>query len=132
MPKIEFRGRSYNSVFEMPDDVRKAYELEKRMDYKPEVDKMLTDFVEMSDDIREMYERAVGKAIDKKPQSQRQGRKQKPYSDDDYFKPSPMPSQSTPSDPFIEADSSLKRLAITIFLLMLLAGGTFLFLQFIS
>ena len=132
MPKIEFRGRSYNSVFEMPDDVRKAYELEKRMDYKPDVDKLLTDFVEMSDDIKEMYERAVGKAADKNSQSQKRQRKPKPYSDDDYFKPSPMPSKSTPNDPFIESDSSVKRLAFTIFLLVLLAGGAILFLQFMS
>ena len=132
MSRIEFRGRTYNSVLEMPDDVRKAYELEKRMEYKPDVDKMLMDFVEMSDDIREMYERAVGKSVDKKSRPQRQERKPKPYSDDDYFKPSPMPSASAPNDPFIESDNATRRLVITIFLLLLMAGGAILFLQFIS
>jgi hypothetical protein len=60
MSKIVFRGKTYNSVLEMPNEIRAAYQIEKRTKAAgTNADKPLTDFIEMSDDIREMYEYIV-------------------------------------------------------------------------
>ena len=55
MPKIEFRGKTYNNEFEMPLDVRQAYNKEKeRADEKSEAStKSLTDIVDMSPELKE-------------------------------------------------------------------------------
>src|SRR6266496_6737173 len=63
MPKIDFRGKTYNSEFEMPPDVRQAYneEKERSADKSGTSAKSLTDLVEMSPEMKEIYERAVEK-----------------------------------------------------------------------
>ncbi len=63
MPKIEFRGKTYNNEFEMPFDIRQAYNAEmERSNQKSDTSgKYLTDIVEMSPQLKEIYERAQGK-----------------------------------------------------------------------
>ncbi|HSG42903.1 MAG TPA: hypothetical protein VLA72_07100 [Anaerolineales bacterium] len=133
MSQIVFRGKTYNSVFEMPDDIRKAYQIEKR---KQPAQNNLTDFVDMSDEIREMYERARG-AVSEKPASS-QPLSDLPSSDEifrrsarseeDMYRPSNMPE--APMYQAIEEDNSAGRLALIIGVLVLLAGiAAFFFLQ---
>ena len=132
MSQIVFRGKTYNSVFEMPDDIRQAYQIEKR---KQPTQNNLTDFVDMSDEIREMYERARG-AVSEKPVSS-QPLSELPSSDDifrrarseeDMYRPSKMPQ--APMYQAIEEDNSVGRLALIIGVLVLLAGiAAFFFLQ---
>jgi hypothetical protein len=54
MPKIVFRGKTYHSVFEMPNDVREAYQIEKRRRSETNASKSLTDIVDMPDEIKEL------------------------------------------------------------------------------
>jgi len=136
MSQIVFRGKTYNSVFEMPDDVRKAYQVEKRKRTgENSVSKSLTDFVEMSDEMRELYERAAGNVSDKPLSS-------KPLSNlpsmDDIFRQSAPPEEEmyrpsqTPKPPAhqaIEDDDGPRRLALTIGILVLLGGIAFFVLQ---
>src|SRR5215212_2907022 len=58
MPKIEFRGKTYNNEFEMPLDVRQAYNQAKNKTGT----RSLTDIVDMSPEVQAIYERALGKA----------------------------------------------------------------------
>ena len=56
MPKIEFRGKTYNNELEMPFDVRQAYNEEKeRSNQKKDASATsLTDVVEMSPQLKEI------------------------------------------------------------------------------
>ena len=135
MSQIVFRGKTYNSVFEMPDDIRQAYQIEKR---KQPAQNNLTDFVDMSDEIREMYERARG-TVDAKPVSS-QPLSELPKTEDLFQQPKPRgkntysPSQ-TPNPPAhqaIEEDNGARRLALTIGILILLGGIAFFIMQYIS
>ena len=136
MSQIVFRGKTYNSVFEMPDDIRKAYQIEKRKQpAENNASKALTDFVEMSDEMRELYERAMGSVSDKPVSSQPLS--DLPSSDDifrrarseeDMYRPSKMPK--APMHQAIEEDNSAGRLALIVGVLVLLAGmAAFFFLQ---
>ena len=148
MPKIVFRGKTYNSVFDMPNDVREAYQIEKRRSTETNTttsnaSKPLTEFVEMSDEIREIYERALGnveersassrplselpKTEDIYKQSAPSGMKHLP-SDESVYQPSP--SLSPPSHPVIEPDNGTRRLAWTVILLALLAVVAFVVTQY--
>jgi hypothetical protein len=59
MPQITFRGKIYNSEFEMPQDIRRAYR-----DYllKEASTKSLTDALDITTDVQEGYRRALSKA----------------------------------------------------------------------
>jgi hypothetical protein len=82
MPKIEFRGQTYNDEFEMPYEIRQAYIREKER--RAEKDKRstprsggvdqsaarsLTDLVDMSPEVKAIYERALGNVENKLPSS---------------------------------------------------------------
>jgi hypothetical protein len=56
MPKITFRGKIYYSEFEMPPNVRRAYEKEqiRQTNIKP-----MTDVVDMPAEVEEVYRRAM-------------------------------------------------------------------------
>ena len=146
MSSIVFRGRTYNSVFEMPNDIREAYQIEKRRGTaENNAAKPLTDFVEMSDEIRELYERALGN-VEGRPASS------PPLSDlpktEDIFRQSaPAHMKNLPSDesvyrqsrrpvlptqPAIEEDDGPRRLALTFTVLILLAGIAFFALQYMG
>ena len=62
MPRIEFRGKTYNNEFEMPLDVRQAYNKEKEEQAKKNKTgtKTLTDIVDMSPEVQAIYERQTG------------------------------------------------------------------------
>ena len=132
MSQIVFRGKTYNSVFEMPDDIRQAYQIEKR---KQPAQNNLTDFVEMSDEIREMYERARGAVGDKPASSQPLSDlpssdeifRRSARSEEDMYRPSQPPNP--PAHQAIEDDDGTRRLAITIGILVLLGGIAFFVLQ---
>jgi len=126
MSKIVFRGKSYNSVFDMPDEIRKAYQIEKRSGPKRESEKLLTDFIEMSDELREMYERAAGNVNIKPPRPQ----ENRPSSEEKIYQPSPSISMS--QKPAIEEDDGPRRLALTIVLLLLLSGIVLFVMQVAS
>ena len=144
MPKVVFRGKSYNSVFEMPDDIRKAYQLEKRQrSSETNASKPLTDFVEMPDEIRELYERALGN-VEERPASSRP-LSELPRTEDIYRQPAPSnmknlpsdesvyrpsPSLSPPSKPAIEPDNGPRRLAWTLALIVLLSGIAYFVMQY--
>jgi hypothetical protein len=55
MPQIIFRGKSYTREFEMPQDVRRAYQ-EYQMQKSSK--KSLTDVVDMPDELKAVYRRA--------------------------------------------------------------------------
>ena len=147
MSQIVFRGKTYNSIFEMPDDIREAYQIEKRKQTtnNSNASKPLTDFVEMSDEIRELYERALGN-VEKKDSSSRP-LSELPTTEDIYRQSAPahmrgLPSDesvyrqskplSPPSKPAIELDNGPRRLALTIAVLIVLAGIAFFVLQYMN
>ena len=98
MPKIEFRGKTYNSEFEMPLDVRQAYQREKeRSGEKNRTGaKSLTDIVDMSPEVKAIYERALGK-VEEKPISSRP-LNELPKTEDIYRQSAPDHMKHLPSD----------------------------------
>ena len=98
MPKIEFRGQTYNNELEMPYDVRQAYikEKEPRAEKDNSGVKPLTDIVDMSPEVKAIYERALGKVEDKLPSSQQS--KNLPKTEDIYRQSAPEDMKHLPSD----------------------------------
>src|SRR5215211_5642337 len=98
MPKIEFRGQIYNDEFEMPYEVRQAYIKEKAS--LAEKDKTgakpLTDVVDMSPEVKAIYERALDKVEDKLPASRQS--KNLPKTEDIYRQSAPDDMKHLPSD----------------------------------
>ena len=115
MPKIEFKGKTYNNEFEMPLDVHQAYQEEKaRSSEKNEPSKTsLTDVVEMSPQLKEIYERAQGK-VEAKPVSSRP-LNELPKTEELYRQSAPdnmkhLPSDESiyrPSEPLIDPAKSV-------------------------
>ena len=97
MPKIDFRGQTYENESEMPYEVRQAYLDEK---HRSEADtsnaKPLTDMVEMSPEVKAIYERAVDKVEDKLPPSQQP--RNLPKTEDIYRQSAPDDMKHLPSD----------------------------------
>jgi hypothetical protein len=58
MPPITFKGKTYNSEFEMPQEIRQAYQEEqvRRSSTKP-----LTDVVNMPAEVEDVYRRALNR-----------------------------------------------------------------------
>jgi hypothetical protein len=98
MPKIEFKGKTYNNEFEMPLDVHQAYQEEKaRSSEKNESSTTsLTDVVEMSPQLKEIYERAQGKVEEKLASSQPSSAL--PKTEDIYRQSAPADMKHLPSD----------------------------------
>ena len=147
MSKIVFRGKTYNSVFDMPNDIREAYQIEKRRQptAKSNPARPLTDFVEMSDEIRELYERALGNVEDRTSSSK--SLSELPTTEEIYRQSAPAHMKNLPSDEIIyresqplmppahqaiEEDDGPRRLAVTIGLLVLLGGIAFFILQYMG
>jgi hypothetical protein len=114
MPKIEFRGQTYNDELEMPYDVRQAYkqENERRVQREQASAKPLTDMVDMSPEVKAIYERALDNVEDKFPSSQQA--KNLPKTEDIYRQSAPdnmkhLPSDESiyrPSQPLIDPEKS--------------------------
>jgi hypothetical protein len=115
MPKIEFRGQTYNDEFEMPDEVRQAYIQEKarRAQKDNSGTKPLTDIVNMSPEVKAIYERAVGDVEDKLPSLQHT--RELPKTEEIYRQSAPddmkhLPSDESiyrPSQPLIDPEKSV-------------------------
>ncbi len=148
MPKIEFRGQTYNSEYEMPYDVRQAYlsEQEARAHRRPQSEKSLSDVVDMPADIKAIYERALDDA-DEKLTSSRPTR-DLPDTDDIYRQSAPADMKHLPSDesiyrpsqqliepekPAIEPESAVgtSRFISSIVWALILVAVAFLVLRFL-
>jgi len=148
MPKIEFRGKTYNNEFEMPFDVRQAYNEEKeRSNKKSDASgKSLTDIVEMSPQLKEIYERAQGK-VEARPVSSRP-LNELPKTEDIYRQSAPddmkhLPSDESiyrPSEPLIDPAKSviepesafrMNRFVSSIIWALLLVAVVFIIMQFL-
>ncbi|PWB73077.1 MAG: hypothetical protein C3F07_10460 [Anaerolineales bacterium] len=143
MSRIVFRGKTYNSVFEMPNDIREAYQIEKRKrPAETNAAKPLTDFVEMSDEIREIYERALGNVEEKSASSRPLS--ELPKTEDIYRQSAPAHMRDLPSDesvyrkskplappthPAIEPENDLRRLALTLFVVIVLSAVALFVMQ---
>jgi len=130
----------------MPNDIRQAYQIEKRKrSAETGTAQPLTDFVEMSDKIREIYERALGNVEDRTASSQpttdlpkmedifrrsASSRMKDSMSDEKIY--SPSPPLVPPSHASIEPDNGARRLALTLVVLILLAGIAFFVLQYMN
>ena len=146
MPKIEFRGQTYNNEFEMPYNVRQAYlrEKERRGGKTKQGEKSLSDMVDMSPEVKAMYERALGNVEDKLASSRPV--KDLPNTDDIYRQSAPENMKNLPSDesiyrpsppavgrmkPAIEPESGLRRLLSSIVWAIIIIAVVFLVMQFL-
>ena len=141
MPKIKFKGKEYNSLIEMPAKVRHDY-FKARAGYDVSEEESLdkTDTMagivqNMSDDVRDIYERARDKVeagpvqsspVDQLPRAEDLYRNSAPPemqnqpSDEVIYKPSPPIIQ--PPSPIVESDHTLRKLAIWLVIGVLLLG----------
>jgi hypothetical protein len=148
MPKIEFRGQTYNNEFEMPYDVRQAYmrEKERRAEKDNSATKPLSDIVDMSPEVKAVYERALSNVEDKLPSSQQS--KNLPKTEDIYRQSAPNDMKHLPSDesiyqpskplvgstkPAIEPESAvgLSRFVTSIIWAFILVAVAYLIMQFL-
>jgi hypothetical protein len=148
MPQIEFRGKTYNNEFEMPLDVRHAYneEKERSNERNDASTKSLTDIVEMSPQLKEIYERAQGK-VEERPVSSRP-LNELPKTEDIYRQSAPddmkhLPSDESiyrPSKPLIDPAKSviepesafgMNRFVSSIIWALLLVAVVFIIMQFL-
>lgn len=148
MPKIEFRGQTYNNELEMPFDVRQAYNEEKERSGKTNEASAtsLTDVVDMSPQLKEMYERAQGK-VEQRAASSRP-LKDLPKTEDIYRQSAPddmkhLPSDESiyrPSEPLIDPAKSviepesafgMNRFVSSIVWAFLLVAVIFIVMQFL-
>lgn len=148
MPKISFRGKEYNSLADMPAQVRHDY-FKSRAGYdvpeeegKRKAGTMPSGLENMPDEVREIYERVRGdldakplktSPVDKLPTTEDLYRRSAPAemqnqpSDEMMYKPSPPIIE--PPDPIIESDHTLRRLVLGLGVAILLIG-IFLVLYF--
>jgi hypothetical protein len=98
MPKIEFRGQTYKDEFEMPYEIRQAYLREKasRAEKDTASAKPLSDVVDMSPEVKAIYERALDKVEDKLPSSRQS--MNLPKTEDIYRQSAPDDMKHLPSD----------------------------------
>lgn len=141
MPKIKFKGKEYDRLIDMPAKVRHDY-FKARAGYdvseEESLDKantMAGIVQNMSDDVREIYERArhqvearpvTRRPVDELPRAADLYRNSAPDemqnqpSDEVIYKPSPPIIE--PPSPIIESDHTLRKLAIWLVIGALLAG----------
>jgi hypothetical protein len=150
MPKVEFRGKTYNNEFEMPFDVRQAYNEEKeRANQKNDASgKSLTDIVEMSPQLREIYERAQGKVKVEQGTVSSRLSNELPKTEDIYRQSAPdnmkhLPSDESiyrPSEPLIDPAKSviepesafgMNRFVSSIIWAFILVAAIFVIMQFL-
>src|SRR5215212_11128695 len=142
MPKIEFRGKTYNNEFEMPLDVRQAYNREQ----SKAGEKSLTDIVDMSPEVKAIYERALGKAEENLAASR--PTKDLPRTEDIYRQSAPDDMKHLPSDesiyrpsqplidpakPVIEPESAfgVNRFVTSIIWALILIAVAYVIMQFL-
>lgn len=131
MPRIKFRGREYNSLADMPAQVRHDY-FKSRAGYDVEEEEakrkpgaMPSGLENMPDEVREIYERVRGdldakpiktSPVDELPSTEELYRRSAPSgmhnqpSDEVVYKPSPPIIEPPP--PIVESDHTLRRLVL--------------------
>jgi hypothetical protein len=147
MPKIEFRGQTYNNEFEMPYDIRQAYIREKEQrETNIASERPLTDIVDMSPEMKAIYERALDNVENKLPSSGQT--KSLPKTEDIYRQSAPddmkhLPSDESiyrPSQPLIDPQKSviepesalgMNRFVASIVWAFILVAVAFIILQFL-
>jgi len=147
MAQIEFRGQTYNNEFEMPYDMRQAYLREKEQRERNKASETpLTDLVDMSPEVKRMYERALGDVENKLPASRQP--KNLPKTEDIYRQSAPSDMKDLPSDesiyrpsrPLIDPDKSaiepesafgMNRFVVSIVWAFLLVAAGFIIMQFL-
>ena len=93
MPQIIFNGHAYNNEFEMPADILRAYrESEKRKTGA----KQLTDVVDIPEEIKGIYERAVVKTEEQSVSSQPMS--ELPTTEELFQRSAPQEMKHLPSD----------------------------------
>jgi hypothetical protein len=144
MPKITFRGQTYNSEFEMPEDLRQEYqETERRNKTRND---SLRDVVDMTPEVRAVYERALNR-VEGQPASS-PPLSDLPKTEDLYRQSAPgnmkdMPSDESvyrPSAPVIDPVKSTiepepgivpARLVSSVVWALILLGIAYLVMQFL-
>jgi hypothetical protein len=92
MPKIMFRGKTYYSEFEMPPNVRRAYQREQ---IRTTNTKLLTDVVDVPAEVEDAYRRA----LDREEQSSAAPSTQDlPTTEELYQQSAPADMRHLPSD----------------------------------
>jgi hypothetical protein len=158
MAKIEFRGKFYNNDFEMPYEVRQAYKQEKEQQAEKDKQsgaasamdktgsKSLTDIVDMSPEVKAIYERALGNVEDKLASSRQT--KDLPKTEHIYRQSAPddmkhLPSDESiyrPSQPLIEPGKSaiepesafgMKRFVYSIVWALIVIAVVFIIMRFL-
>jgi hypothetical protein len=149
MAKIVFRGQTYDNEFEMPYEVRQAYKQEKEQQAEKSKSsaKPLSDIVDMSPEVKALYERALENVEDKLPASRQP--KNLPKTEDIYRQSAPddmkhLPSDESiyrPSQPLLDPEKSviepesaigMKRFVSSILWALILLAIAFLVMQFLS
>lgn len=147
MARIDFRGKTYRTEFEMPPDVREAYRREKeRQTGQNTTPKSLTDIVDMSPEVKRIYERALGDVEEKLGTSQHL--RDLPKTEDIYRQSAPedmkhLPSDESiyrpsqplidPAEPVIEPESAFagNRFVTSVIWALILAAIAFAVIQFL-
>ncbi len=148
MARIEFRGQTYNDEYEMPYEIRQAYRKEKqgRREQDKPISKPLTELVDMSPDVKAIYERARGEADQKLASSQ--SAKELPGTEEIYRQSAPDDMKHLPSDesiyrpsqplidpgkPAIEPDSGfgVNRFVSSVVWALILVAVAFFILRFL-
>lgn len=141
MPKINFRGKEYNSLADMPAKLRHDY-FKARAGYDvpeeetiSEVGTLPRGMEHMPDEVREIYERVRGNLdakpikaspVDELPSTEDLYRRSAPAgmqnqpSDEIVYKPSPPIIEPPP--PIVESDHTLRRLLLGLAVAVLLIG----------
>ena len=92
MPRIIFRGKTYYSEFEMPPNIRRAYQKEQ---IRKTSTKSLTDLVDMPVEVKDVYNRA----LEREEQSDlSRSTKELPTTDELYRQSVPSDMKHLPSD----------------------------------
>jgi hypothetical protein len=149
MTKIVFQGKEYDSLADMPAQVRHNYFKAKAgydvSEQEPEskTNMMPSGMEDMPDEVRDIYERVRGK-LDAKPTSMKSSPVDDlPRTEDLYRRSAPAGMQNQPSDeivykpsppliqpppPIIESDHTLRRLLVLLGLVLLLVGVAVFFI----
>jgi hypothetical protein len=142
MPKITFRGKTYYSEFEMPPNVRRAYQ--KEQIHRANT-KSLTDMVDIPAEVEDVYKRALNR---EKQSNSFPSTKDLPTTEELYRQSAPADMKHLPSDesvyrpspPIIDPDHSavepdsspvLKGLAVGILCALVIILIVFLIIQFL-
>ncbi len=95
MPRIVFGGKVYNNEFEMPADIRQAYQEKQKQEKNNANKKPLTDIVDMAPEVKKLYERALGRVEEQPTESKPLN--ELPNTEDIYRQSAPQDMKHLPS-----------------------------------